>query len=126
MKNYYLYFSGKYYDKVPTVENIQCVVLVYEGLRMTHNSHRNSQRGPDWVSPPGETICDLVEEQGLTQQQLANALNLDHDDFTALIDGDLFLSPSLAERLVKQLGATSDFWLRREQKYRERLSRLEI
>ena len=93
---------------------------------MTDNSQRNSQRWPDWVSPPGETICDLMEEQGLTQQQLANALNLDHDDFTALIDGDLFLSPPLAERLVKQLGATSDFWLRREQKYRERLSRLEI
>ena len=91
---------------------------------MTHNSQRSFQRWPDWVSPPGETIYDLMEEQGLTQQQLANAINLEFDDFTALIDGDLFLSPPLAEQLVKQLGATSGFWLRREQKYREWLSRL--
>ncbi|RLA43175.1 MAG: hypothetical protein DRR06_12755 [Gammaproteobacteria bacterium] len=93
---------------------------------MTHNSQSNFQPGPDWASSPGETICDLMEEQGLTQQQLANGLNLELDDFTALINGDLLLSAPLAKRLASQLGATSGFWLRREHKYRQRLSKLSM
>lgn len=29
---------------------------------------------PDWVSPPGDTIADLLEERDWTQAQLADRL----------------------------------------------------
>ena len=29
---------------------------------------------PDWVSPPGDTILDFLEERDWTQQQLADPL----------------------------------------------------
>lgn len=85
----------------------------------------NSSFEPDWISAPGDTIADLLEEQGLSATHLAECLHFTADDATALLQGLLALTPKLATRLEAAFGAPAAFWLNRERRYRQSLARLQ-
>lgn len=80
---------------------------------------------PDWVSPPGETIQDLVEEHGWTQAELAERLGYSAKHVNLLVNGRVPLSEEAAMRLERVLGSTASFWLTREAKFREHSARLD-
>lgn len=80
---------------------------------------------PDWVSPLGETIIDLLEEKDWTQLELAARLGYDKKHVNQLIKSKAALTEDAALRLERVLGSTANFWLNREAKYREHLARLE-
>ncbi len=80
---------------------------------------------PDWVSPPGETITDLLEEKDWTQLELAGRLGYTTKHLNQLIKGKAALTEDAALRLERVLGSTANFWLNREAKYREHLARIE-
>ncbi len=80
---------------------------------------------PDWVSPPGDTICDAAEERGWTQAELALRLGYTEKHMSQLINGKVPLSMDAAMRLERVLGSTVDFWLAREAKYQHHKARLE-
>lgn len=80
---------------------------------------------PDWVSPPGETILDLIEEREWSQAELAQRLGFSTKHLNQLIKGKAALSEDAALRLERVLGSTANFWLNREAKYREHLARIE-
>lgn len=79
---------------------------------------------PDWVSPPGDTILDLLEERDWTQQQLADRLGYSLKHVNQLIKGKVSLTEDAAIRLRNVLGASVGFWLTREAQYRERAALL--
>lgn len=78
---------------------------------------------PDWVSPPGDTIADVLEERGWTQAELARRLGYTEKHVSQLINGKAAITEDTASRLERVLGSTAGFWLRKETKYRERLER---
>src|SRR5262249_324734 len=78
---------------------------------------------PDWLSPPGETIADLLEEKGWTQAELAERTNFTRKHINELVAGKVVLTPEAALRLEATLGGTAAFWLAREARYRERCAR---
>ena len=39
---------------------------------------KNATFSPDWVSPPGDTIDAILEERGLTRDELAKAIQWGH------------------------------------------------
>lgn len=80
---------------------------------------------PDWVSPPGETIADLLEERGWIQAELAERLGYTPKHLNQLIKGKVPLSEDAALRLERVLDGKAGFWLSREARYRERLARLD-
>jgi HTH-type transcriptional regulator/antitoxin HigA len=80
---------------------------------------------PDWVSPPGDTILDLIEEKGWTQAELSVRLGYSPKHVNQLIKGKVPLSEEAAIKLELVLGSTVGFWLSREAKYRERMARQE-
>lgn len=80
---------------------------------------------PDWVSPPGDTILDLIEERGWTQSDLAARLGFSHKHVNRLVKGKVPLTEEAALRLDQVLGTGAGFWLTREARYRERVVRLE-
>lgn len=80
---------------------------------------------PDWVSPPGDTIIDLMEERGWNQAELSQRLGISAKHLNRLVKGKVPLSDEAALRLERVLGATVGFWLNREARYRERLARIE-
>ncbi|MEO8022152.1 MAG: helix-turn-helix domain-containing protein [Polaromonas sp.] len=77
---------------------------------------------PDWVSPPGDTILDLLEEREWTQQQLADRLGYSLKHVNQLIKAKVPLTEDAAIRLQNVLGASVGFWLTREAQYRERVA----
>ncbi|MES2188618.1 MAG: ImmA/IrrE family metallo-endopeptidase [Pseudomonadota bacterium] len=77
---------------------------------------------PDWVSPPGDTILDLLEERDWTQQQLADRLGYSLKHVNQLIKAKVPLTEEAAVRLQNVLGASVGFWLNREAQYRERIA----
>ena len=85
---------------------------------------RNFQ--PDWVSPPGDTISDLMEERGWNKVELAQRLGFTTKHLNQLIKGEASLSEDVALRLERVLGSTARFWLNRETIYRERLARINV
>lgn len=80
---------------------------------------------PDWVSPPGDTILDLIEERGWTQAELAKRLGYTEKHISLLVNGKAPLTDEAALRFERVLGSTAGFWLAREAKYREHCARLE-
>ena len=80
---------------------------------------------PDWVSPPGDTILDLLEERSWTQQQLADRLGYSLKHVNQLIKAKVPLTEDAAIRLQNVLGASVGFWLTREAQYRERVAVLD-
>lgn len=80
---------------------------------------------PDWVSPPGDTMIDLMEERDWSQVELAQRLGFSAKHLNQLVKGKVPLSNDAALRLERVLGSTANFWLSREAKYREQLARLE-
>ena len=79
---------------------------------------------PDWISSPGDTISDLMEERDWNQVELAKRLGFSTKHLNQLIKGKASLSEDTALRLERVLGSTARFWLNREAIYRERLARL--
>ena len=80
---------------------------------------------PDWVSPPGDTILDLIEERGWTQADLAARLGFSPKHVNRLIKGKAPLTEEAALRLGQVLEIGAGFWLTREARYRGRVVRQE-
>ena len=80
---------------------------------------------PDWASPPGDSILDIVEERGWTQSELAQRLGYTEKHVSQLINGKVSLSVDAALRLERVLGSTADFWLAREANYQRHKARLD-
>ena len=80
---------------------------------------------PDWASPPGDTIVDLMEERGWTKGELARRLGFSTGYLNQLINGSVSITNDTALRLERVSGSTVNFWLNREANYRERLAELD-
>jgi len=80
---------------------------------------------PNWISPPGDTIEDLLDERGWTQAELAKRVNYTKKHINELVRGHKPITPEAAERLSLVLGSTTDFWLVREAQYRAALAEQE-
>jgi Zn-dependent peptidase ImmA (M78 family)/plasmid maintenance system antidote protein VapI len=79
---------------------------------------------PDWVSAPGETILEILEERGIAPHEFARTINTDVTDVDCLIRGDKAITADLAAKLAEKLGGSTGFWLAREAHYRQDLGRL--
>ena len=78
---------------------------------------------PNWVSPPGDTILDLLEERGWSQAEFAQRTGYTSKHVSLLINGKASIAEDAAFRLEKVLGGTANFWLLREAGYRESIAK---
>lgn len=85
----------------------------------------STQYRPSSVSPPGETLADLLEEHGLSQSELAGRMGRPIKTINEVIKGKVSITRETAIQLERVLGAPADFWLTREARYQEWLARAE-
>ncbi|MEI6387874.1 MAG: helix-turn-helix domain-containing protein [Spirochaetota bacterium] len=78
---------------------------------------------PDWISPPGATILDVLEERGWTQADLAERMGYTRKHINLLVKGAAGITEEASLKLERVLGSTAGFWLNREAQYREALAR---
>ena len=72
---------------------------------------------PDWLSPPGDTIADLLDERNWTQAEFAVRLGTSRKFVNQLVSGEALINEATALRLERVLGSTTRFWLSREADY---------
>ncbi len=79
---------------------------------------------PNWTSPPGDTIADVLEEKKLSLAAFSKRIGCSIDEAKDLLAGRLVMSVGLARKLHAELGATVEFWMSRDFHYRESVARL--
>lgn len=84
-----------------------------------------NQYTPDYVSPPGETLEEILEERNMTQTELAERMGRPKKTISEIINGKAAITPDTALQLERVLGIKSGFWNNRERHYREALARQE-
>jgi HTH-type transcriptional regulator / antitoxin HigA len=77
---------------------------------------------PDWVSPPGETIADVLQERSYSQSEFALRMGYTPQHVNELLKSRVPISPETARKLELVLGSTADFWKTREKHYRGTVS----
>ncbi len=78
---------------------------------------------PESVSPPGETLQELLEEKGMTQAELAQRMGRPKKTINEIVKGKAEITPDTSLQLERVLGIPSSFWNNRERAYRESLAR---
>jgi plasmid maintenance system antidote protein VapI len=73
---------------------------------------------PDWVSPPGETIADILKERELSEVEFAHKIHRPIGEVNALIAGRMAITLGVARQLEQVLGASVEFWMARDYQYR--------
>ena len=73
---------------------------------------------PDWASPPGDTISDLLEERNWTQTEFAHQLGVSKAFVSRLLLGQEPILEAVAVKLALVLGINAQFWLKREADFR--------
>lgn len=79
---------------------------------------------PTEVSPPGETLRELMEEHGLNQTMLAERLNRPVQAVNEILAGKKEVTEDTALELERVFKMPARFWMAREARYREYLARL--
>lgn len=78
---------------------------------------------PDFVSPPGETLAELLEMHSMTQADLAERSGLHRKTINEIVKGISPISQETAIAFERVLRVPASFWNSREQNYREYLAR---
>jgi addiction module HigA family antidote len=84
-----------------------------------------NQYTPDYVSPPGETLEEILEEREMSQAELAERMGRPKKTISEIINGKAAITPETALQLERVLGIPASFWNNRERDYREALARQE-
>lgn len=80
---------------------------------------------PDYATPPGSTLRELLDDRGLGQSDLAVRMGMSEKTVSQIINGVAPLTYETAEKLEMVLGVPARFWNTRELHYRESQSRIE-
>lgn len=78
---------------------------------------------PDYISPPGETLEDVLEERSMTQAELAERTGLSRKTINEIIKGKAPITPETALHLEKVFDVPAHFWNAREHQYQEAIAR---
>lgn len=81
-----------------------------------------NQYAPDYVSPPGETLQEILEERGMSQAELAERTGRPKKTINEIINAKAAITPETALQFERVLGVSASFWNNRERRYREVLA----
>jgi len=73
---------------------------------------------PDWISPPGDTIADILVERACSHLEFARRMGFTARHVSELVTSRTPISQEIARRLELVLGASAEFWIARETQYR--------
>lgn len=80
---------------------------------------------PGWISPPGVTIADILDEREMSLAEFAQQMEQPLDHAQELLQGSATITVNIAQQLEKVIGASAAFWINREIQYRADFARLQ-
>ena len=84
---------------------------------MATSTEYQAEFAPDWSSPPGDTIRDIMAERGISMDDFAGMMDMPSGDAIDLVDGKKRITIAMARQLVKVLGSSIEFWMTRDYQY---------
>jgi HTH-type transcriptional regulator/antitoxin HigA len=91
---------------------------------MSEQNVRDEYR-PTSVSPPGDTLRELLEERGISQAEFAERSGRPRKTINEIIQGKTAITSETALQFELVLGVPAGFWTARETHYREYMARQE-
>jgi HTH-type transcriptional regulator/antitoxin HigA len=82
-----------------------------------------NQYMPDYVTPPGETLEEILDTIGMSKAELAGRIGKTPKTIGEIIKHGAPITPATAMELEKALGTPASFWNNRERRYRESVAR---
>jgi HTH-type transcriptional regulator / antitoxin HigA len=79
----------------------------------------------DLPIPPGEYLVEVIEELGMTKDELARRMNRPAAKLSAIFKGEKAITPETALQLEKVVGVSAHIWSGLEAEYRLALARIE-
>lgn len=78
---------------------------------------------PDIVTPPGDTLQEIIDTIGMTKAELAIRIGKTPKFINDIINHNAAITPTTSMELEKVLGTPASFWNNRERRYRESIAR---
>ena len=75
--------------------------------------------------PPGETLAEEIEYIGMSQQELADRMDVPLQLISEIIPGKKPITREMATKLESVLGILADLWVNLERRYRLTQARAE-
>jgi plasmid maintenance system antidote protein VapI len=72
---------------------------------------------PDWVSPPGDTIKDILAERNMSESEFSALIGLSGEETNNLLSGNAMITIAMARKLERVFGASVEFWMARDYRY---------
>lgn len=79
---------------------------------------------PDYAVSPGEILDEYLESYEMTQDELAQQLELSQETVRAIIEAQLPIVPEIAAKLQKIFQRPAHFWINLQNHYEQTLIRL--
>lgn len=89
------------------------------------NTRHDIEAARNLLSPPGDTLAETLEFEGISQTDLARRMGRPEKTISEIINGKAAITPETAQQLALVLGIPASFWLQRENNYRLELAELE-
>ncbi len=86
------------------------------------NTTIRNEYNPDFVSPPGDSLAEMLESRGMSQAELATRMGRPKKTINEIIHGKAAITPETAIQLEKVLQVPARFWNNREKLYRESIA----
>lgn len=80
---------------------------------------------PNWVSAPGDTMADILDERNLSAAEFAAQMRQTPKKIDDLFRGKAMITIEMARKLESVLGGSAGFWMIRDSQYREDIARLQ-
>lgn len=74
---------------------------------------------PDWLSAPGDTIADVLQERRLSVPQFAVRVDLTLAEARLLLRGERKITIALARRITDVIGGSVEFWISRDSQFQQ-------
>lgn len=87
------------------------------------NEQVQNRYAPEFVSSPGETLEEVLEDRRMSQSEFAERTGRPKKTINEIVKGKAAITPETAIQFERVLGVPASFWMAREQNYRESLAR---
>ena len=76
----------------------------------------------DLAIPPGEYLVEVIDELGMSKDELARRMNRPATKLSPIFKGEKAITPDTALQLEKVVGVPAHIWLGLESEYRRTLA----
>jgi plasmid maintenance system antidote protein VapI len=111
---------------LPNGYTVRVVVEAPRQRKAKGATRRGKPFDPDWASPPGHTIRDMMYLHGVLESTLSGKLGVAESELEGILSGKTEITSDIACKLAGAfpVDVPAEFWMEREKQYRDSLAKI--